>query len=123
MMIDRRTTLRWLIAAPAAAGLVAATGWAAEPAAREIRISAKRFEYTPSTITVKLGESVVLLLTAEDRIHGFKMPDFNLRADIVPGVTTTVRLTPDRAGKFSYFCDVFCGDGHEDMEGTMIVVA
>ena len=122
-MINRRTTLRWLIAAPAAAGLVVAAGLAAEPAMREIRISAKRFEYTPSTITVKLGESVVLVLTAEDRIHGFKMPDFNLRADIVPGETTIVRLTPDRAGKFSYFCDVFCGEGHEDMEGTMIVVA
>ncbi|HKU98687.1 MAG TPA: cupredoxin domain-containing protein [Vineibacter sp.] len=122
-MIKRRTTLRWLAAAPAAAGLATAAGLAAEPAAREIRISAKRFEYTPSTVTVKQGEPVVLLLTSEDRIHGFKMPDFNLRAEIMPGQTTTVRLTPDRIGKFAYFCDVFCGDGHEDMEGTMIVVA
>jgi cytochrome c oxidase subunit 2 len=119
-MIVRRTTLRWLLAAPAAAGLAAAT-LAAEPAAREIRISARRFQYTPSTITVRRGESVVLLLTSEDRIHGFKMPDFGLRAEIVPDQITNVNLTPDRTGRFIFFCDVFCGDGHEDMEGTMIV--
>ena len=120
-MIDRRTTLRWLLAAPAAAGLVAAAVRAAEPPVREIRIAAKRFEYTPSSITVKKGEPITLLLTSEDRIHGFKMPDFNLRTDITPGQVTTVRLTPDRVGRFAFFCDVFCGGGHEEMEGTMIV--
>src|SRR5262245_24178975 len=120
-MIHRRTTLRWLVAAPAAAGLAAVAVRAAEPSGHEIRISARRFEYTPSTITVKKGEPVVLLLTSEDRVHGFKMPAFNLRTDIVPGQVTMVRLTPDRVGQFTFFCDVFCGSGHEEMEGTMIV--
>ena len=89
----------------------------------EIRISAKKFEYHPNKVTAKLGQPVVLVLTSEDRIHGFKMPDFGLRSDIVPGQETRVTLTPDKAGSFTFFCDVFCGDGHEEMEGTLVVEA
>jgi cytochrome c oxidase subunit 2 len=89
----------------------------------EIRISAKKFEFHPNKATVKLGQPVVLVLTSEDRIHGFKMTDFGLRTDIVPGQETRVTLTPDKAGSFTFFCDVFCGDGHEDMDGTLIVEA
>ncbi len=88
-----------------------------------IRISAKKFEYHPNKVTAKLGQPVVLVLTSEDRIHGFKMPDFGLRTDIVPGQETRVTLTPDKVGSFTFFCDVFCGDGHEDMEGTLVVEA
>jgi cytochrome c oxidase subunit 2 len=89
----------------------------------EIRISAKKFEYHPAKVTAKLGHPVVLVLTSEDRIHGFKMPDFGLRTDIVPGQETRVALTPDKPGSFTFFCDVFCGDGHEDMEGRLLVEA
>ena len=87
----------------------------------EIRISAKKFEYHPNKVTAKLGQPVVFVLTSEDRIHGFKMTDFVLRTDVVPGQETRVTLTPDRAGSFTFFCDVFCGDGHEDMDGTLVV--
>jgi cytochrome c oxidase subunit 2 len=89
----------------------------------EIRIGAKKFEFHPNKVTVKLGQPVVLVLTSEDRIHGFKMTDFALRTDIVPGRETRVTLTPDKAGSFTFFCDVFCGDGHEDMDGTLTVEA
>ena len=65
----------------------------------------------------------MLVLTSEDRIHGFKMPDFGLRTDITPGQETRVDLTPDKPGSFTFFCDVFCGDGHEDMDGTLVVEA
>ncbi len=89
----------------------------------EIRISAKKFEFNPAKVTAKLGQPVVLVLSSEDRIHGFKMPDFGLRTDIVPGQETRVALTPDKAGSFAFLCDVFCGDGHEDMEGILVVEA
>jgi cytochrome c oxidase subunit II len=96
--------------------------WAAEQPV-EIRISAKKFEYRPDRVTAKVGQQIVLVLTSEDRIHGFKMPDFGIRTDIVPGQETRVPLTPDKPGNFSFHCDVFCGDGHEDMEGTLVVEA
>jgi cytochrome c oxidase subunit 2 len=89
----------------------------------EIRISAKKFEYHPNKVTAKLGQPVTFVLTSEDRIHGFKMTDFALRTDIVPGQETRVTLTPDKPGNFTFFCDVFCGDGHEDMDGTLVVEA
>ena len=94
-------------------------GIAAEP--RIVRIVAKRFSYTPSEIRLKKGEPVVLELVSEDRIHGFNLPEFKIRKDILPKEVTRVTLTPDKAGTFSFRCDVFCGDGHEDMTGTLIV--
>jgi len=72
---------------------------------------------------VKLGQPIVLVLTSEDRLHGFKMPDLGIRADIVPGQETRVPLAPDRIGSFAFLCDVFCGDGHEDMAGVLVVEA
>jgi len=95
----------------------------AADAPAEIRIRAKKFEFHPDKVTTPVGRPVTLVLTSEDRIHGFKMPDFGLRTDIVPGQETRLTLVPDKPGRFGFLCDVFCGDGHEDMEGTLIVEA
>jgi cytochrome c oxidase subunit 2 len=100
----------------AAAGLSAG---AAEP--RVVRIVAKRFSYTPSEVTLKKGEPVVLELVSEDRVHGFKLPAFKIRTDVRPNEVARVPLTPDKVGTFTFACDVFCGDGHDDMTGTLIV--
>ncbi|MGA7990253.1 MAG: cupredoxin domain-containing protein [Thermoanaerobaculia bacterium] len=91
----------------------------AEP--RAIRIVAKRFSYTPSEIRLKKGEAVVLELVSEDRVHGFKLPAFAIRTDIRPGEVARIPLTPDKVGTFVFACDVFCGDGHDDMTGTVVV--
>jgi cytochrome c oxidase subunit 2 len=86
-----------------------------------IRIAAKRFEYTPSEITLKKGVPVVLEFTSLDRAHGFLVPQLGLRAEIKPGETTRVRIVPDRTGTFPFHCNVFCGTGHDDMEGEIVV--
>jgi cytochrome c oxidase subunit 2 len=87
-----------------------------------IRISASTFEFKPNEITVKRGAPVTLELTSLDRHHGFKLPAFHLRADTSTGVVERVRFVPDKTGTFTFFCDVFFGDGHEDMSGTLRVV-
>jgi cytochrome c oxidase subunit 2 len=87
-----------------------------------IHIAASMFEFKPSEITVKKGVPVTLELVSQDRDHGFKLPEFHLRADIKAGVVAKVRFVPDTAGTFTFFCDVFCGDGHEDMAGTLKVI-
>ena len=104
-------------------------GWrrlatAATPAGAEqvVRMTAKKFEYTPSQITLKKGVPVVLEITALDRDHGFKVPELGVRADLKSGQVTRVRIVPDRTGTFEFRCDVFCGSGHEDMSGEIIVV-
>ncbi|MGE0130835.1 MAG: cupredoxin domain-containing protein [Blastocatellales bacterium] len=86
-----------------------------------IRLKAKNFEFTPGEITVSKGEPVILELTSEDRAHGFNLPDFHVRTEVKPGVVSRVHFTPDKTGKFSFTCDVFCGSGHEDMSGVLVV--
>jgi cytochrome c oxidase subunit 2 len=44
-----------------------------------------------------------------------------MRSDILPGVTTRLRFTPDKVGEFPFHCDIFCGSGHETMAGTLVV--
>ena len=86
-----------------------------------VRITASKFEFSPSEIRVKKGVPVTLELASADREHGFKLLEFHLHADVKPGVLEKIRFVPDKAGKFSFFCDVFCGDGHEEISGTLIV--
>jgi cytochrome c oxidase subunit II len=93
----------------------------AQEAKQVIKVTAKKFEYSPSTITVKKGVPVVLELTSLDRLHGFNCPDLGLRSDIEPGKTTTVEFTPQKAGTFPFHCDNFCGSGHNRMKGTIVV--
>jgi len=91
------------------------------PEAKVIRISAKKFEFSPSTITLKKGEPVVLELSSEDRTHGFNLKDFAIRADVKPSEVTRINFTPDKTGSFTFSCDVICGGGHADMSGTLVV--
>lgn len=88
---------------------------------RVIEIKAKRFSYTPERIVVKQGVPVVLEFTSDDRKHGFKLPELGLRADIEPGEVTRVPFTPTRTGTFAFACDIFCGAGHEEMSGELVV--
>ena len=87
-----------------------------------IKITAKRFEYNPSEITLKKGVPVTLELTALDRLHGFDIPQLGLRADVFPDQTVQVHLTPTTVGRFIFHCDIFCGFDHEDMAGYITVV-
>ena len=109
-----------LLGASYAATFVAAQ--AAAPRAKVIRISAKRFDYSPAHLTLKKGEPVVLELTSQDVLMGLNIPDFNVRGDMEPGKVTRVRFVPDKAGTFAFLCDIFCGSGHERMQGTLTVV-
>ena len=93
----------------------------AQPAAQVVKVAAKKFDYTPNEIRLKKGAPVVFELTSADVVMGFNIPDFKTRTDIIPGKVTRLAFTPDRAGKFVFMCDVFCGSGHEDMNGTLIV--
>ncbi len=91
------------------------------PAERVIHITAKRFDFSPDSITLKKGEPVAFEISSEDREHGFNLRAFGVRTNVSPGKVSRIRFTPDKTGKFTFSCDVFCGDGHEEMTGTVIV--
>ena len=106
-----------------ALGLAAAVGgvsvFAQGP--RIVKVSARRFVFDPKEIHLKKGEAVSFELTTQDIFMGFSVPDFGVRSDIVPGKPMHLALTPDKAGTFTFLCDIFCGDGHETMSGRLIV--
>jgi cytochrome c oxidase subunit II len=120
-----QTNRRGCLRAAAALGMVAAAVplLRAQGPDRVIPIVARKFEFEPASIDVRIGEAVVLEFTSLDVLMGFNLPAFKLRTDVVPGQKTSLRLVPDRVGRFGFRCDVFCGDGHEDMDGTLIVTA
>lgn len=99
-----------------------ARGEAINPAKeRVIKVVAQRFSFTPSEIRLKTGEPVRLEFTSLDFVHGFNIPDLNIRADLPPGKVTTVHLFPKKAGVYEFLCDNFCGAEHENMHGKIIV--
>jgi cytochrome c oxidase subunit II len=53
---------------------------------------------------------------------GISVPDFGVRATIVPGQVAEFRMTPTKTGEFTFLCDVFRGSGHENIDGTLRVV-
>jgi len=108
-----------IVAIGATAGYVSAQ---AAPRAKVIKISAKRFDYSPGKLILKKGQRVVLELTSKDVVMGFNLPDFNVRGDMIPGKVTRVEFTPDKTGEFTFLCDIFCGSGHEEMHGRITVV-
>ena len=89
--------------------------------AKEFTMTAKMFEFTPSVITVKKGDLVRIKITSVDVTHGFSLPDFGVNANLEPGKEVTVEFTADKVGTFSFFCSVYCGSGHGDMQGILVV--
>jgi cytochrome c oxidase subunit 2 len=68
------------------------------------------------------GRPVVFKLRALDVIHSFFVPNFSEKLDAVPGITTTVRVTPTRLGSYPVECTELCGAGHSLMRAAVRVV-
>ena len=93
----------------------------AQEGGRVVVVTAKRFEFSPSEITLKKGETVKLQLRSEDVTHGFFVRPLGIDTDIAPGETKELTLTPQAAGRFRVICDHFCGAGHGGMKMTIVV--
>ena len=59
---------------------------------------------------------------SKDVIHDFWVPNFSIKIDAVPGITTSYRITPTKLGTFPIVCAELCGIGHSTMRGTVHVV-
>jgi cytochrome c oxidase subunit 2 len=91
-----------------------------------------RFQYPPSVtggapidsgeLVLPQGVSVSFALHSKDVIHAFWVPAFRLQEDVVPGITTNYRATPDRLGNYAIVCNLLCGLGHSLMRSTVHVV-
>ena len=90
-------------------------------APKVIDITAKRFGFTPNEITLKKGETVKLRIVSQDVTHGLYLKPLKIDADIEPGKTTDIAVTPQTLGKFTAICDHFCGVNHGNMKMTIVV--
>ena len=86
-----------------------------------IKITGHKFEFMPNEIRLKKDESVILEFTSTDVDHGFTIPELKLRADLLAGKITRVPFTPQKPGKYEFYCDNFCGLDHENMSGVLLV--
>jgi cytochrome c oxidase subunit 2 len=75
-----------------------------------------------SDLNLPIGRPVEFRISTEDVIHSFWVPEFRLKSDAVPGLTTTVRLTPSKEGTYNVVCAELCGAGHSTMRQTVNVM-
>src|SRR5271168_1496934 len=96
----------------------------------EIQVTAKKwlwtFEYpdgsrTANDIHVPIGKPVRFIMTSEDVLHDFYVPDMRVKHDIVPGRYTEVWFTPTVLGVHHVTCAEYCGKGHSDMQAKLTV--
>lgn len=88
---------------------------------KEFSIIAKNWEFQPETITVNEGDTVRLSVESVDVTHGISIPEFGINENLEPGKTTTIEFIADKKGNFPFFCSVYCGSGHGNMRGSLIV--
>jgi cytochrome c oxidase subunit 2 len=104
--------------------------WVVPNDAMEIIVTGKKwvweFEYPDGTRTlndlhVPVDQPVKLVLTAEDVIHSFYIPEFRLKRDAIPGRYTELWFTATKPGIYQVFCTEYCGRGHSDMLARIFV--
>ena len=94
------------------------------PEPRVIEVIASRYAFDPATIDVRVGERVRLVMTSADGVHGLEIKKFKVKKEIPRGTSAvTVEFTASEAGSFPILCSEYCGDGHEEMTGTLVVRA
>lgn len=88
-----------------------------------IKVAADLWKFTPSVITVKRGEKLVLEITSVSGTHGLSVPGLGINETIIQGKTVSVNIPTDKMGTFDFACSVQCGSGHSDMIGKIVIEA
>lgn len=88
---------------------------------KEFNMRAFKWSFDPAIITVDKGDRVKLHIISEDVTHGFNLQAFGINENLAPGKTTNVEFIANKTGTFTFVCSVFCGAGHSDMAGQLIV--
>jgi cytochrome c oxidase subunit II len=87
-----------------------------------------KFEYpgedkvTSGELVLPVGQAVKLTLHSLDVIHAFWVPEFGQKSDAVPGIETTLVITPTKVGEYAVVCTELCGLGHSTMRAHVRVV-
>ncbi|MGM0545975.1 MAG: cytochrome c oxidase subunit II [Bacteroidota bacterium] len=98
--------------------------------AYEVNVTAQawswQFQYenganSTNELHVPADRPIKLIMDSRDYIHSFFVPDFRLKQDVVPGQYTEMWFNAPEPGESIIYCTEYCGDGHSDMLGEVIV--
>ncbi len=100
---------------------------------RVVNVTAQQFAWSFSypnagdrmtgELVLEQGTPVELRLTAKDVLHSFWVPEFRMKQDAVPGITTSVKVTPKELGTYEVICTELCGLGHSVMRAQARVLS
>lgn len=87
---------------------------------RTIHMGVRQYVWEPATITAKKDELVRLIIHNADVKHGLVIPDLGVNQDI-PEDGAVVEFVASKVGTFEFFCSVWCGEGHMEMRGKIVI--
>lgn len=97
---------------------------AAASAPREVPIVVKRFAFEPDRIEAAEGEHLRLVVTSADGVHGVEIKKFRVNKKVPRGgEPITIDFVASAPGEYPILCSEYCGKGHEEMKGTLVVSA
>jgi cytochrome c oxidase subunit 2 len=97
---------------------------AAASAPREIPVVAKKFGFEPSRVEVTEGERIRLVVTSADGVHGVEIKKLKANKKVPRGgEAVTIDFVAPAPGEYPIVCSEYCGNGHEEMKGALVVAA
>jgi cytochrome c oxidase subunit 2 len=138
---NTRLEVVWVVVPFLIVSTLAAYGWivlndveAKQPNEMHVRVIGQQFAWhfqyldepgkpTMNTLYLPKDQPVKFDVVTRDVIHSFWVPSFRLKTDTVPGLTTHIRITPDKYGTFDVVCAELCGLGHSTMRQNVHVVS
>jgi len=88
---------------------------------KRFRITVGSYFFDPNELHVTAGDLVVLELFTLHDVHGVAFPELGLQMDLPERQTRTLTFLADRPGTFPFGCSQWCGLGHGQMKGTLVV--
>lgn len=77
--------------------------------------------WSQGELHVPVNRQIQFKMHAQDVIHSFWVPEWRIKKDNVPGITTTAIVTPDKVGTYQLICTELCGFGHASMRAKVVV--
>ena len=78
-------------------------------------------KWSEGALHVPVDQQVIFKMNAQDVIHSFWVPEWRIKKDNVPGITTEAVITPDKVGTYQLICTELCGAGHATMRAIVVV--
>jgi cytochrome c oxidase subunit 2 len=75
-----------------------------------------------NNLHIPVNQPVKLIMTSQDVIHSYYIPDFRIKQDVLPGRYTTLWFEANKTGDYHLFCAEYCGTDHSRMTGTITVM-